>query len=177
MDKAPGNGITQPQFWWRGDYKILGRAGNVSMWQSGGQGDIAMGPRGEEQLKVLGNAGAWRPWVLRMSRQERGPEGAILIPRRRSHHEEIIVWEQHGQSCLAGSSQGSHGLPSHPQQPSCHLLYYCTSHGHRVLKFFLLCRLHVIQNKVMTCKEIHDHRSVCQPEPLIAKGTSVATLS
>lgn len=61
---------------------LRGRAGKVTRWQSGGQGGVAMGPRGEEQSKVLGNAGAWRVapgglWLLRMSRQERDPEGTF----------------------------------------------------------------------------------------------------
>lgn len=38
--------------------------------------------------------------------------------------EEIVAWEEHEQTCLLGSSQGSHGLASHPQQPSCYLLLH-----------------------------------------------------
>lgn len=44
---------------------LPGKAGKVIRWQSGGQVGVAMGPRGKEQLKVLGNTslegGARRP--------------------------------------------------------------------------------------------------------------------
>lgn len=41
--------------------------------------------------------------MLRMSRQERGPQGTILISGGRSHHEDMVSQEKHGQSCFEGT--------------------------------------------------------------------------
>lgn len=58
---------------------------------------------------------------VQMGMRNRGDQSD---PEKEEPPEEIVAWEEHDQTCLSGSSQGSHGLASHPQQRSCYLLLH-----------------------------------------------------
>lgn len=106
---------------------------------------------------------------------EKRARGDRFDLRKEEHSEEIIAQEKHGQSCLVEALEAAMRFPpilsSHP------VIYYSTLHRLHVLKVCLLHRLHLIQNKVMAYQEVHNHTSICQPEPLITKETSMAILS
>lgn len=85
--------------------------------------------------------------MLRVSRQQRGPERTTVSPGGRSCPKGMVAWEKHHQTCLPEAPEAAVGVP--PVHSGCHAVYYSSPHGSHVFKVSLLHRAHLIKNKVM----------------------------